>query len=486
MKTLTKILTVVTVIALCVCLFTLSAYANYDVTITEVYPAIAAADASCSSYARNQGYKGTDEAGNVYYFQSNYPLAVGDHAVFADSEQIGSVNDLYDTTQPGQKHNISHVAAVDPGCTTPGNQEYWLCSGCGKMFSDAAGTAAITTVPTVDATGHTWGTNVAASAATCQHDGNVAYHVCTVCGAIQNTDTNAFLASMSATVIPKSDHTWGAWEVTKAATNVSSGIRTRKCLNCTETQTEVIPATGIVDGSDIYPVIVNRDTWYRGEEPLIFSSDLILELNNLGAGKANYVGVRIGNDSSLYQNGYNTYDFWSWGQYVKLGESMMNGLRAGKYHLWIYDTRNPSRYTDSVTFYVVDVPTLEAYSTDKHVLNSSRSLRFISSEPIVPGSIQVGSKHLYDANDYFLSNDRTSVTLSADFLNARQAGTYTISAVTTSGAVVKANFYVLTTAQASSSPRTGDDSQIGLWSAFLLLSGAAVVVLLPKLRKHGA
>ena len=45
-------------------------------------------------------------------------------------------------------------------------------------------------------------------------------------------------------------------------------------------------------------------------------------------------------------------------------------------------------------------------------------------------------------------------------------------------------FQILTTGQASSSPRTGDESNLGLWAAFLLLSGTAVVVLLPKLRKH--
>ena len=85
-----------------------------------------------------------------------------------------------------------------------------------------------------------------------------------------------------------------------------------------------------------------------------------------------------------------------------------------------------------------------------------------------------------------MSNDRKSITLSADFLNARQTGTYTISAKTKSGYTIKTNFYILNTAQASSSPRTGDESQIGLWAAFLLLSGAAIVVMVPKLRRHGA
>ncbi len=164
----------------------------------------------------------------------------------------------------------------------------------------------------------------------------------------------------------------------------------------------------------------------------------------------------------------------------------MQGLREGKYRLWIYDKRHPMEYTCSCDFWVVDVPTLEPYSTDKHVVNSSKSLRFIASEEIRPDSVMVGSRKLYDSSDYFVSNDRKSITLSADFLNARQTGTYTISALTKDGRTIKTNFYILSTAQASSSPRTGDESQIGLWAAFLLLSGAAIVVMVPKLRRHGA
>ena len=55
---------------------------------------------------------------------------------------------------------------------------------------------------------------------------------------------------------------------------------------------------------------------------------------------------------------------------------------------------------------------------------------------------------------------------------------------TTDGEWAATTFQVLTTAQGSASPRTGDESNLGLWAAFLLLSGTAVVVLVPKLRKH--
>ena len=312
----------------------------------------------------------------------------------------------------------------------------------------------------------------------------MAHGYCSVCGKL--CDASGSPTTMEALMLPKTGtHNWDAWTVLKPATNVSPGNQFRTCLTCGEVEYQEIPALGITDGEPIYYVIAPRATWLRGAEPLTFASNLVAKLNGESGPNANYVGVRIGTDS-LYENSYDTFDFWSWDGYVKLGEKTMAGLREGTYRLWIYDKRHPDVYTNSAVFYVVDVPTLEPYSTDKHVVNSSKSLRFIASEEIRPDSVMVGSRKLYDSSDYFVSNDRKSITLSADFLNARQTGTYTISALTKDGRTIKTNFYILSTAQASSSPRTGDESQIGLWAAFLLLSGAAIVVMVPKLRRHGA
>ena len=309
------------------------------------------------------------------------------------------------------------------------------------------------------------------------------YAVCPDCGCL--IDGNGNITTIDKLIVPPTgDHTYSTWTTIKPPTNVSPGLRVSVCDVCGAAQKEeTIPATGIIDGENINYVIAVRDTWAPGEEPPMFESPLVEQLNAASGGQ-NWVGVRIGTDS-LYENSYDTFDFWSWDQYVKLGDKTMGSLRQGTYRLWIYDKRHPEVYTNSAVFYVVDVPTLEPYNTDKHVVNSSKSLRFIASEEIDPNSVWVGSRKLYDSADYFVSNDRLSITLSPEFLNNRQTGTYTISAVTKTGKTIKTNFYILSTAQASSSPRTGDESQIGLWAAFLLLSGAAVVVLVPKLRKHG-
>lgn len=477
MKTLTKILSVTALIVLCVCLFTLTAFAH-DATHTVTNTA--RVEPTCTTNG-NIGFT-TCSCGKVY--EGIYATA----ASIDDSKEITAAQ----TIIPALNHQMSHLNATAATCYADGNNECWFCSRCGKYFADSAGGTVLdyatqVRIPALEHKPASVWIAVAETEANCQHEGNIAYWKCSLCGALNDAAGGAgnFLPNIAATVKPKTGHNWGTWETIKNPTNVSPGQRKRVCLSCDAVEYEEIPATGITDAPyGIYYVIAIHDTWLRGEEPLTFESDLVAELNAASGPNANYVGVRVGTDS-LYENSWDTFDFWSWDGYVKLGDKTMAGLREGTYRLWIYDKRHPDVYTNSAVFYVVDVPTLEPYSTDKHVVNSSKSLRFVASEEIRPDSVQVGSKKLYDANDFFVSNDRKNITLSADFLNARQTGTYTISALTKDGRTIKTNFYILSTAQASSSPRTGDESQIGLWAAFLLLSGAAIVVMVPKLRKNG-
>lgn len=476
MKTLTKILSVMALVVLCVCLFTMPASAA-GVYVTEQYTATAG---DCYTQGNLDGFK----LSNGRYCYGTPTHTVGDPTdPYTDAELAAlSYANNYNDLLTGFSHGtLTEVTDPASGSTCiVAAKHYWECGTCGKHFTDDTG--AVEGEGSLPLDAHT-GTPGGAVTPTCGSTGLMAHFYCSVCGKL--CDAGGTPTTMAALMLPKTyDHTWSAWTVVKPATNVSPGNQVRTCSVCGEVEYQEIPATGITDGEDIYYVIALRDTWMRGEEALTFSSPLVKKLNKESGDSANFVGVRIGTDS-LYENSYDTFDFWSWDQYVKLGDKTMGSLRQGTYRLWIYDKRHPEVYTNSAVFYVVDVPTLEPYSTDKHVVNSSKSLRFIASEEIDPNSVWVGSRKLYDSSDYFVSNDRLSITLSPEFLNNRQTGTYTISAVTKTGKTIKTNFYILSTAQASSSPRTGDESQIGLWAAFLLLSGAAVVVLVPKLRKHG-
>lgn len=165
---------------------------------------------------------------------------------------------------------------------------------------------------------------------------------------------------------------------------------------------------------------------------------------------------------------------------LKIGTSILNNLSRG----WHTVSINTVDGVASCQFYVG--ATLRPVDTDKHVTGSSKNLQFVCSDPIK--SVWVGGRQLTDVDygDYWtLSSSRKTVTLTAKFLNNRTAGeTYTIGVVTDNGDKPSCTFRILTTAQASASPQTGDESNLALWASVLVLTGGAAVAILPRLKKH--
>ena len=212
------------------------------------------------------------------------------------------------------------------------------------------------------------------------------------------------------------------------------------------------------------------DSWYSGDEKLGF---------RIQPGIASKGGIAV--------DGYKVpgEDYVDRGTgLIYLGINYLNDLATGWHTLTVYYDemfQNPSR---SIQFYVG--PSLKPVDTDKHVINSSKDLKFVCSDTIDPNNVRVGSGNgwLEEGNQFTISGNGRYITLKAKFLNARTAGeTYTLNVKTTSGEWTSCNFRILTTAQAASSPRTGDNSNIGLWLVFMAVSGGAVAVALPKLKK---
>lgn len=81
---------------------------------------------------------------------------------------VSSVNIGGEDSQENDVHShiLTEKEAVEPNCTEDGNSQYWLCSECGRMFSDEWGTSEIASIPVIPALGHSFA------------DG-----ICTVCGA---------------------------------------------------------------------------------------------------------------------------------------------------------------------------------------------------------------------------------------------------------------------------------------------------------------
>lgn len=132
-------------------------------------------------------------------------------------------------------HDMTHIEAVDPTCTEDGNIEYYMCSFCKKLFSDAVGSAEITDNDIIDkATGHDY-----------------------------------------------------EWIVDKEATETESGSKHEECRNCHDKKAAVeIPPTATVRSEDALKEAIEGFTSIKLDQDIELSSTLdlsgkkiILDLN---------------------------------------------------------------------------------------------------------------------------------------------------------------------------------------------------------------
>lgn len=85
------------------------------------------------------------------------------------------------------EHDYVEHAAVAATCDKAGNELYYTCNGCDKLFDKDK--QEIASVPTIEAKGHVYNQHPAVSA-TCTADGNELYYTCDVCKKIFDKDKN--------------------------------------------------------------------------------------------------------------------------------------------------------------------------------------------------------------------------------------------------------------------------------------------------------
>ncbi|MBR2806749.1 MAG: hypothetical protein IKE18_08230 [Oscillospiraceae bacterium] len=134
-------------------------------------------------------------------------------------------------------HTLQKQNAVAATCSKEGYKEYWQCTSCNKMFSDAEGKNQISKPESVPKTDHSWG-DWTVTAATCGKDGKQE-RKCSVCGAVD-----------AQTIPATGNHSWGGWSTTTAATCGKEGQQKRTCSVCGAAETQTIPATGAHTWSD--------------------------------------------------------------------------------------------------------------------------------------------------------------------------------------------------------------------------------------------
>ena len=179
----------------------------------------------------------TDNAQFAFHFykKANQVYEYTD-AMFA----IDNVTMTYGATDPcADGHTLTAVAEVSATCEETGVKAHWVCSVCGKLFSDAEGKNETTLEAlTIPATGHAWGqpawtwtgTESASAVFTC---GNDASHTQTLTAAVTS-------------------------QVTTEPGCESTGVRTYTATvtfegqTYTDTKTETLPAAGHVWGQPVW------------------------------------------------------------------------------------------------------------------------------------------------------------------------------------------------------------------------------------------
>ena len=125
-------------------------YGKLDPSRHEHTETLAAKDATCTEDGLTEGSKCTD-CGEVLVEQKAVPASghKGGTATCSKKATCETCGEEYGGLDPSRHETLEHVAAKAATTEAEGNVEYWRCTGCGKLFSDAAGTTEISRAGTV-------------------------------------------------------------------------------------------------------------------------------------------------------------------------------------------------------------------------------------------------------------------------------------------------------------------------------------------------
>lgn len=147
---------------------------------------------------------------------------------------------------PALGHTMAETEAKAATCTQDGNNRYFTCSTCGKVFKDEQGTQETTAQAEVlPALGHTTKL-VDTVAPTCTQPGNKAYYVCETCGRAFKDKQGTQATTVRAEAVPALGHTEVTdqrVEPTCTKTGLTEGTHCSVCDEVLTAQKE-IPAKG--------------------------------------------------------------------------------------------------------------------------------------------------------------------------------------------------------------------------------------------------
>lgn len=166
---------------------------------------------------------------------------------YADTKDVQDI--------PALGHKLTKTAAKAATCTEPGNNEYWTCSVCKKVFKADKTTETTVAAETLAALGHKM-TKTPAKAATCVAEGNNEYYTCSVCNKVFKDEQGNTLTTVAAETLAKdpANHTGGEeLRGAVAASCMTAGRKTDTyCKGCGKLTKagDLIPPTGVHNYKD--------------------------------------------------------------------------------------------------------------------------------------------------------------------------------------------------------------------------------------------
>ena len=412
----------------------------------------------------SEQYRYTTEGSTVAAYPTGYAFFFKD----GDTKTwISKGTQTYDADATIYAENmpLEQIQAKAPTCTEDGNSAYWYSAAFDKYFKDENSVNEITAESTViPAKGHGESEVKGAKEATCTEDGYTGDKVCKVCGEILERGT----------VIEKIGHVWGEpewnWsedgtsctvtftcknnpehketpeadvtsEVKTPATCTESGVTTYTAKvdfngsTYTDTKEVSVPATGhelkktdakeptcTEDGNKEYWTCDTCDKYFSDEnaETEIQLADTVIEATG-----------------HSYENGKCTVC-------GTIDPDFKPVIISGANGTWQKGTKDGLSFTSNATF--ADFQ-----------------------------KVQVDGKDL-DASNYTVKEGSTIVTLKAEYLETLSVGKHTLAIVSDTGTATTE--FTIKAASADDNttvvPPTGDNSNVDLWIALMLVSACGI------------
>ena len=222
-------------------------------------------------------------------------------------------------------HNLDKVEAVLASCDKDGNIEYYVCSVCDKYFSDKDGKNEIVDKASVVVKSHHSIDKVEAVEASCDKDGNIEYYVCSVCGKYFSDAEGKNEISDVDIIDSAKGHSYIA-NVISAPTTEIEGSASISCSNCDYSENIELPiisdeniAGGIYNlnsisfiGTNTVQVIKKLSYLYSAidlEEPMIFEVESSARAMNRfdlvnGSVSGKFLKTYLSRNTSIVDSGY--------------------------------------------------------------------------------------------------------------------------------------------------------------------------------------